>query len=110
MTKICNLDDIRDGESTGLSATINGFIRTLIVVRAGNNAFVYVNSCPHTGAPLELKPGKFLSHDKQNIICSTHGALFEINTGLCIYGPCQDKHLEAIQISIDNGKILCISN
>ena len=110
MTKICNLDDIRDGESIGLSATINGIIKKLIVVRAGNSGFVYLNTCPHIGASLELRPGKFLSHDKQNIICSTHGALFEINTGLCIYGPCQDKHLEAIQISIDNGKILCISN
>ncbi len=65
MTRICDLNDIPEGEGTGLTAKIEGTTKMLIVIRRNNNAFVYINSCPHIGAPLDLQPGKFLSHDKK---------------------------------------------
>ena len=109
-TKICNLDDIKDNNSFGLSAKINGTLKKLIVVRSGKHTFVYLNSCPHIGAPLDLRPGQFFSHNKDNIICSTHGALFQIRTGLCIFGPCKDKYLEAIPICIEDNEIFYVPN
>jgi nitrite reductase/ring-hydroxylating ferredoxin subunit len=105
MTKICNLDDIEDGDSIGLTAEIAGATKMLIAVREGSQAFVYINSCPHIGAPLDLQPGKFLSHDKKHIMCSTHGALFEISSGLCTFGPCKDDHLDILPIRVENGEI-----
>ena len=109
MTKICNLNDIEDGESLGLSVEIAGNSTMLIVIRRAENAFVYVNSCPHIGAPLDLQPGKFLSHDKKHIICSTHGALFELDTGHCTFGPCKDDHLDVLPTGIENGEILSLA-
>ena len=106
MTKICDLNDIEDGESMGLTVEINGNAKMLIAIRQGDQAFVYINSCPHIGAPLDLQPGKFLSHDKKHILCSTHGALFEINTGPCVFGPCQDDHLDVLPVQIENGEVL----
>ena len=109
MIKICNLDDVKINKSCGFFVTINGEKKSLIVVRLQTSIYVYINSCPHIGAPLDLKPGQFLSHDKKNIVCSTHGALFEIETGQCIFGPCKDKYLEAIPIQINNGEVLLTS-
>ncbi|MBT7955922.1 MAG: Rieske (2Fe-2S) protein [Rhodospirillaceae bacterium] len=106
MTKICNLDDISERDSIGVTAEIDGVAKTLIVVRRDDTAFVYINSCPHIGAPLDLQPGKFLSLDKKNIICSTHGALFEIDTGHCIFGPCKDDHLDVLPVQVENGEVL----
>jgi len=108
LNKICNLNDVKDGNSLGLSTTINGIKKKLIVLRNKKNIFVYENSCPHIGTPLDIKPGQFLSQDKKNIICSTHGALFQTNTGLCIFGPCKGENLEAIPIFIKNGEIFYI--
>jgi nitrite reductase/ring-hydroxylating ferredoxin subunit len=110
LTKICNLDDIKDNNSLGLSAKVNGILKKLIVVKSGKHTFVYVNSCPHIGAPLDLRPGQFFSHNKESIICSTHGALFQIRTGLCIFGPCKDKYLEAIPICIEDNEIFYVPN
>jgi nitrite reductase/ring-hydroxylating ferredoxin subunit len=110
VTKVCNLDDIKNNNSLGVSIKVNGTLKKLIVVKSGKHVFAYVNSCPHTGAPLDLRPGQFLNHNKENIICSTHGALFQIRTGLCIFGPCKDKYLEAITIHIENNKILYVHN
>ena len=110
VTKICNLDDIKNNYSLGLSVRINGTLKKLIIVNAEKHIFVYVNSCPHIGTPLDLIPGQFLSHNKESIICSTHGALFQIKTGLCTFGPCKNKYLEPVTIHVENNEIFYIQN
>ena len=54
---------------------------------------------------LNLIPNKFLSHNDNHIICSTHGALFEIETGFCISGPCINKNLAQIPATIKNNAL-----
>ena len=110
MTKICNLHDINDNQTLGLSTNINGTLKKIIIVRTEKGVFAYINSCPHIGAPLDLQPGQFLSHNKENIVCSTHGALFQIDTGLCIFGPCKDAYLQSIAITIEHDGDLYFQN
>ena len=43
--------------------------------------------------------------DNMFIQCSTHDALFEIDTGLCIAGPCVGDSLDAVDLIIENGQI-----
>jgi nitrite reductase/ring-hydroxylating ferredoxin subunit len=67
----------------------------------GTGAVAYVNSCPHIGLPLDLKPGTMFNADVGYFICSTHGALFEPETGLCVGGPCAGRHLVPVAIERD---------
>ena len=46
--------------------------------------------------------------EKKYIICSTHGALFKIEDGYCISGPCQSSSLEAVPVTIKNGDVLIV--
>ncbi len=57
------------------------------VVRQGDNVYAYQNICTHVGHPLNWKPDSFLTKDKTAIICSSHGAMYEIVSGNCIAGP-----------------------
>lgn len=77
----------------------------IFVVNKSDQYFGFVNSCPHTGAPLEWMPDQFLSLDGEHIQCSLHGARFTIDRGLCIYGPCQGQSLQSIELDITNGMI-----
>ncbi len=96
--KLCALDDIEDGDSAGfIIETPDDGKRSVVAVRKADVVFAYVNSCPHIGAPLDFQPGRFLNRDKTHIMCSTHGALFQIDDGLCIAGPCTNKHLEPLK-------------
>lgn len=95
-TRLCSLDDIENGGSVALIAEIDGLRTSLIVVRQGEQAFVYVNVCPHTGAPLDFEPGQFMNFDRSFIMCAMHGALFNIHDGFCIQGPCVGKSLTPI--------------
>jgi len=70
------------------------------VVRQGQDVFAYKNYCMHLGHPMNWKPDSFLTKDRANIICSSHGAIYEIPTGLCIAGPCLGKNLRALPVEI----------
>ncbi len=70
------------------------------IVRQGQDVFAYQNHCMHLGYPMNWKPDSFLTKDRANIICSSHGAMYEIPTGLCIAGPCVGKSLQALPVDI----------
>jgi nitrite reductase/ring-hydroxylating ferredoxin subunit len=50
-------------------------------------------------------PDRFLSRDRSQIICATHGALFDIATGYCTAGPCQGQHLTAKIVDIRDDQV-----
>ena len=101
--RLCALDDIPDGGSIGAKGMVDGEEKALTVVRQGDEVFVYVNSCPHIGAPLDFAPGQFLDLTRTHIICSNHAALFRIEDGFCIRGPCHGRSLEPVPAAVENG-------
>lgn len=79
-----------------------------LVVKTEADVYVYHNSCPHLGIPLEWLPNQFLDEDGELIRCATHGALFTIEDGLCISGPCNGRSLRAVDHVIRNQKIFVL--
>jgi nitrite reductase/ring-hydroxylating ferredoxin subunit len=102
---LCRLEEIPDGSARGFPAAPGGFTG-LFAVRRGEKVFVYVNSCPHIGLPLEPLPDRFLDTKKQVIICSAHGARFRIEDGICVTGPCIGEALEAVPVRIEEGRVV----
>ena len=102
---LCRLDDIPDGGTRGFGPPPGGFTG-LFAVRRGGRVFVYVNRCPHIGTPLDCVPHRFLSADRERIVCATHGAEFGIEDGVCQRGPCLGDRLEPVMMQIKDGIIL----
>lgn len=69
----------------------------LFAVRRQGQVFVYKNRCPHRGIPLEWQPDQFLDSSASLIQCATHGALFLIENGECVAGPCEGQSLTVIK-------------
>lgn len=78
----------------------------ILVVRRNDEILVYLNSCPHTGEPLDWVPGRFRSFDREHIQCATHDALFQIQDGICIAGPCTGDALQQLEAVVEDGEIL----
>ncbi len=76
------------------------------VVRYDAKARAYVNRCPHAGTELDWQPGEFFEEAGLYLICSTHGALFNPESGLCISGPCQGDCLERIRVEEREGHVI----
>lgn len=73
------------------------------VVRQGDSVFAYQNLCVHAGHPLNWSPDSFLSKDKSVIICSSHGATYDIRTGECFAGPGSGGALRKVDVSVREG-------
>ncbi len=101
--RICRLDELEDPGARGFSLADGG--PDIFIVRARGEVFGYVNSCPHIGTPLEFLPDRFLTSDRRQILCSTHGARFEIETGLCVAGPCKGRSLVRTPLCVKKGWI-----
>ena len=101
---LCPLEEIEDGGSRGFYLEPDdpdGL--SVFVIREGDDVYGYLNSCPHTGVTLEFTPDRFLNADGSYILCSTHGALFEIEDGYCVAGPCAGQGLTPADISVSEG-------
>ncbi|OEJ64091.1 Rieske (2Fe-2S) protein [Magnetovibrio blakemorei] len=104
-TPLCRLEDIPDNGSAGFVVPVNGEMARLLAVRRGSIVYLYINSCPHTHAPLDFTPGQFLNLEKTLIMCSSHGALFRIEDGHCVQGPCAGNHLTKVACSVRNDEV-----
>ena len=97
MIKICMTDDIPERESRAFDLP-NG--DKIFITQRDGSFYAYQNLCPHLQVELEFLENQFLDRDQEYIECSTHGALFEVETGICFSGPCQGQSLEKLQISV----------
>lgn len=77
----------------------------LFAVKKKGKVFVYKNSCPHVGVTLDWEKDKFLDSSKSMIQCANHGALFIIENGHCVSGPCAGRKLSAVAFDIIDGNI-----
>jgi nitrite reductase/ring-hydroxylating ferredoxin subunit len=98
---LCRLDEIPDGTAKGFDLGGCDEPLEIFVVREGPRIFAYMNVCPHTGSPLDWQPDDFMSEDGCNIMCHTHGALFEVADGFCIAGPCAGDQLTPVKVEVD---------
>ena len=58
----------------------------------------------HDG-PLDWVPDQFLAPEKDMIQCATHGALFRIEDGHCLAGPCTGENLTPLPVHVEGGTV-----
>ncbi|RQS46309.1 Rieske (2Fe-2S) protein [Burkholderia sp. Bp8990] len=104
--ELCSLWDLSDGEARGFDPDMKGE-DTVFVVRRGFSAVVWKNECPHLRTPLPWRKDAYLNADRSRIVCAAHGALFDVESGVCTIGPCLNERLTPILFSFtDDGFIL----
>jgi len=92
MHRLCHRDAIDEGKSKGFQCAD----RAVFAVKKDGVIHAYENRCPHLGVELEWQEDQFLDPDGALIQCSTHGALFLIEDGACISGPCSGSQLKRV--------------
>ena len=103
---ICPLHELADPGAKGFTMGEGDWPLRGFVVRRGGNVHAYVNQCPHAGYPLNWSPDAFLAPDAPLILCAMHGALFEIETGLCLAGPCDGLRLRTLAVRVVRGYVM----
>jgi nitrite reductase/ring-hydroxylating ferredoxin subunit len=76
------------------------------VVRRGTAVHGYVDRCPHMGLPLAQELDGYLTGDGALIRCSWHAALFRVEDGACVGGPCPGARLTPWSVAVIDGAIV----
>lgn len=103
--KLCHISDIADPAAREFSLKLARTTLDLFVVHKDGEFFAYKNKCPHTGASLNWQEDQFLDIDNAFIQCSVHDALFEVDSGYCIAGPCSGSSMEELALIIENDNL-----
>lgn len=103
---ICSLDDLAGRPCRAFTLGGGAWPLAGFVLRRGDRLYAYRNRCPHAGHRLDLRPHDFLTADGSLIVCRSHGALFEIETGYCVDGPCRGRALEPLPVEVVAGHLL----
>lgn len=104
-TLIARLDELPKHGGKDVIYKEDTFQVNIFVQRHGDAVYVYENRCPHAGTPLNMFNDRFLNMEKSALICRTHGALFDIGTGLCIGGPCRGRYLRPVDFEERDGAL-----
>ncbi len=99
---LCRLDDIPDNSGKGYSVALRDepCPVDILVVRRGVLIKAYRNVCPHKGLNLDWVPDRFMDPTGEYLQCANHAALFRIEDGYCVSGPCAGARLRAVAVRV----------
>lgn len=104
---VCSVSELASSGCRGFAFGEGDWpLKGVAVLLANGEVRGYANWCPHQGHPLNLVPNKFLTPDGAALLCSSHGAIFARDNGLCLVGPCPGKSLRSIALVIADGYVL----
>ena len=99
MIPICpSADLLEGGRGVRFPLVEYGRSGTGFVVRYHGAAYAYVNRCAHVPIELDWVEGEFFESSGLYLMCATHGAIYDPQTGHCLGGPCRGGRLHAIAV------------
>lgn len=106
MRLICRSHELEDG-GCGVRFEIDhgGERIAAFLVRYAGSVHAYLNRCAHVGVELDWLPGAFFDDSRLYLVCATHGATYQPDTGRCIHGPCKGAYLESVEILEHDGGV-----
>jgi nitrite reductase/ring-hydroxylating ferredoxin subunit len=107
--RLCRRLALPDPGSRGFSLMHEEETLELFVVRCGEEVRAYRNACPHTGVNLQWQADQFLDPSERYIQCATHGALFRIEDGFCLRGPCAGRSLQPLVLEEEDGWLILMT-
>lgn len=75
------------------------------VVRHAGRVYGYLNRCAHVAMELDWQEGIFFDAEGRDLLCSTHGAVYEASSGKCLGGPCGRTPLVKLEIEERDGMV-----
>lgn len=96
---IPNADMLPEGEARSVKVANQDFL----ITKQQGQVVAYRNLCPHQKKTLTRPDTSPLDDQGDYIQCGHHGALFSLQDGHCITGPCHGSQLKKATLGIEQG-------
>lgn len=74
-------------------------------IRFRGRVHAYVNRCAHVPVELDWVEGAFFDLERRLIMCATHGAVYDPESGRCLGGPCRGASLRPVHVVEREGAV-----
>ncbi len=103
---VAQVDEVEPGQTKKFILFIEGRETECFVVNYNGQLFAYVNRCRHVPMTMDWIENQFLTEDGRYILCATHGAAYEPETGECIFGPPCGKVLARVPLTLEGTHVI----
>lgn len=79
--------EVAPGQSRKFILPIGGVDEECFIINCRGRLHAYVNRCRHIPIAMDWVDNQFFSEDRRYLICQTHGAYYDPDSGECIAGP-----------------------
>jgi len=101
--RIAAIDEVEVGQTIKFSFNRRERAQEGFVGRFKGRMFAYDNICRHLPISLDYGDNRFFDSKGETLVCQTHGAVYEPDTGLCMRGPCAGASLYALEVIEEDG-------
>ena len=102
---LCNSRDLTDGGvAVPFDVNYAGQTCRAFAIRYRGLPHAYLNRCAHVAMEMDWQPDRFFDDTGRWLLCATHGAVYEPDTGACKGGPCRGG-LVKIELTEFNGVV-----
>ncbi|HTY55518.1 MAG TPA: Rieske 2Fe-2S domain-containing protein [Candidatus Binataceae bacterium] len=105
---VIRTEQLKPGESSKFMLPMGGVNEECFIVNYRGAFHAYVNQCRHVPMAMDWVENQFFTEDGRYLMCQTHCAFYEPETGECVAGPNSacGKFLLRIPLEISDGRVL----
>ena len=106
MTRVILSDEERGEIVRGRFVRVGLGTETFLLGVTADGWRAYANVCRHRALPLDFLARTPMSDDGRFLLCHQHGALYRLEDGKCVSGPCAGESLEAVEVTEEADGVL----
>ena len=103
LVPLCNSHDLVDGGmAVPFDVAYGGQTCRAFAIRYEGRPHAFLNRCTHVAMEMDWQPNRFFDDTGRWLLCGTHGAAYQPDTGACAGGPCRGS-LVRIELTESQG-------
>lgn len=87
---LCESSELTNSErAVSFEVSYDGRNSAAFAIRYQDHVYAYLNRCAHIPMEMDYQPNRFFDNTGRLLMCATHGATYQPQTGACRGGPCR---------------------
>ncbi|WP_323675017.1 Rieske 2Fe-2S domain-containing protein [Halorubellus sp. PRR65] len=109
-TRVASVDEV-PVESTHLFRVRDGDgeVDEAMLTRQSDGVVAYLNRCMHF-RHIRIDKGDGAPMRDGELVCRNHAAMFEADSGVCTYGPCEGAVLDDVETATRDGDVFLVDD
>lgn len=102
--RVCAVSEVPADTTLLVTVAEDDEEREVVLTRLDGEVVAYSNYCQHW-TDVRIDKGDGALRRNGEMVCRKHGATFQLDTGVCDFGPCQGAVLPDVDVTVEDGAV-----